>query len=198
MSYTAPQYVDTKEQAILALASTIKGEAVTGGDGSVNRALDILADVLAEQDVQVPQTDAGAILALAQYVSGGGGGSGTVEDVYLWNYNTDTLNEMRPDSVFYLSGYADGNFVNTSLEFEDAQTTYSSGGVDTTIYGVRVKAVPAGAALSIGFDGEYSADMYFNYVEAHTEKMDWSLAMTPLLPVDGLYGDGYYTVTYDG
>lgn len=76
MSYTAPQYVDTKEQAILALASTIKGEAVTGGDGSVNRALDILADVLAEQDVQVPQTDAGAILALAQYVSGGGGGGG--------------------------------------------------------------------------------------------------------------------------
>lgn len=75
MSYTAPQYVDTKEQAILALASTIKGEAVTGGDGSVNRALDVLADVLAEQDVQVPQTDAGAILALADYVSGGGGGS---------------------------------------------------------------------------------------------------------------------------
>lgn len=75
MSYTAPQYVDTKEQAILALASTIKGEAVTGGDGSVNRALDVLADVLAEQDVQVPQTDAGAILALAQYVSGGGGSS---------------------------------------------------------------------------------------------------------------------------
>ena len=74
MSYTPPQFVDTKEQAVLALASTIKGEAVTGGDGSVNRALDVLADVLAEQDVQVPQTDAGAILALAQYVSGGGGG----------------------------------------------------------------------------------------------------------------------------
>ena len=80
MSYTAPQYVDTKEQAILALASTIKGEAVTGGDGSVNRALDILADVLAEQDVQVPQTDAGAILALADYVSGGGGG-GTAHSI---------------------------------------------------------------------------------------------------------------------
>lgn len=77
MSYTAPQYVDTKEQAIIALASTIKGEAVTGGDGSVNRALDVLADVLAQQDVQVPQTDAGAILALAQYVSGGGGGGGS-------------------------------------------------------------------------------------------------------------------------
>lgn len=83
MSYTAPQYVDTKEQAILALASTIKGEAVTGGDGSVNRALDILADVLAEQDVQVPQTDAGAILALAQYVSGGGGGDFTTAEVSI-------------------------------------------------------------------------------------------------------------------
>lgn len=78
MSYTIPDYVDTKEQAVLAVASAIKGEAVTGGDGSVNRALDILADVLAEQDVSVPQTDAGAILALAQYVTGGGGGGGSV------------------------------------------------------------------------------------------------------------------------
>lgn len=85
MSYTAPQYVDTKEQAILALASTIKGEAVTGGDGSVNRALDVLADVLAEQDVQVPQTDAGAILALAQYVTGGGGGGGEAHSVKCYS-----------------------------------------------------------------------------------------------------------------
>lgn len=76
MSYTAPQYVDTKEQAILALASVIADEDKGAlGDGSVNRALDVLADVLAEQDVQVPQTDAGAILALADYVSGGGGSS---------------------------------------------------------------------------------------------------------------------------
>ena len=119
MSYTAPQYVDTKEQAILALASTIKGEAVTGGDGSVNRALDILADVLAESDVQVPQTDAGAILALAQYVSGGGGGGdsstqtltvtkGNADDTVSvstigWaDYiakNVDALVEVQPDST---------------------------------------------------------------------------------------------------
>jgi len=71
MSYTAPTYVDTKAQAILALASTIADEDKTLlGDGSVNKALDVLADVLAEQDVSVPQTDAGAILALAQYASG--------------------------------------------------------------------------------------------------------------------------------
>lgn len=75
MSYTAPTYVDTKEQAILALASTIADSDKTLlGDGSVNKALDVLADCLAEHDVAVPQTDAGAILALAQYVSGGGGG----------------------------------------------------------------------------------------------------------------------------
>lgn len=71
MSYTPPQYVDTKSQAILALASVIADEDKTAlGDGSVNRALDVLADVLAESDVQVPQTNAGAILALAQYASG--------------------------------------------------------------------------------------------------------------------------------
>ena len=76
MSYTAPQYVDTKEQAILALASVIADEDKGAlGDGSVNKALDVLADVLAQQDVSVPQTNAGAILALAQYVTGGGGAS---------------------------------------------------------------------------------------------------------------------------
>lgn len=75
MSYTTPSNVQTKEQAVLALASTIADADKTNlGDGSVNKALDILADVLAEQDVQVPQTNAGAILALAQYVGGGGGG----------------------------------------------------------------------------------------------------------------------------
>lgn len=71
MSYTPPTYVDTKAQAILALASVVADEDKTAlGDGSVNRALDVLADVLADSDVQVPQTNAGAILALAQYASG--------------------------------------------------------------------------------------------------------------------------------
>lgn len=98
MSYTAPQYVDTKEQAVLALASTIKGEAVTGGDGSVNRALDILADVLAKQDVQVPQTNAGAILALADYVSGGGGGSSdfTTAEVTIVNSTAASFEGTMP------------------------------------------------------------------------------------------------------
>lgn len=74
MAYTIPTSADTSEQAILAVASAVKGEQVTGGDGSVNKALDILADALAGEDVEVPMTQQGAILALAQYVGGGGGG----------------------------------------------------------------------------------------------------------------------------
>ena len=73
MAYTIPTSVDTQEQAILAVASAVKGEQVTGGDGSVNKALDILADALAGENVEVPMTQQGAILALAQYVGGGGG-----------------------------------------------------------------------------------------------------------------------------
>lgn len=129
MSYTAPQYVDTKEQAILALASTIKGEAVTGGDGSVNRALDILADVLAEQDVQVPQTDAGAILALAQYVSGGGGGgdfttahvtvvAGTVSETFETDaFNVCTFLETEGTAVSVTAPIMGDDPVE-SLEFD--------------------------------------------------------------------------------
>lgn len=74
MAYTIPEYVDTTEQAILAVASAVKGEQVTGGDGNVGTALDILADALAGENVTVPMTQQGAILALAQYVGGGGGG----------------------------------------------------------------------------------------------------------------------------
>lgn len=71
MSYTPPTYVDTKAQAILALASVVADTDKTAlGDGSVNKALDVLADAMAAQDVSVPQTNAGAILALAQYASG--------------------------------------------------------------------------------------------------------------------------------
>ena len=71
MSYTLPTDIQTKSDAILALASTIADTDKTNlGDGSVNKALDVLADVLAQQDVSVPQTNAGAILALAQYASG--------------------------------------------------------------------------------------------------------------------------------
>ena len=80
MSYTAPTDVQTKADAVLALASTIAGEDKTAlGNGSVNKALDVLADVLAGQDVEVPQTNAGAILALAQYVGGVGGSTVTLD-----------------------------------------------------------------------------------------------------------------------
>ncbi len=120
MSYTAPQYVDTKEQAVLALASTIKGEAVTGGDGSVNRALDILADVLAEQDVQVPQTDAGAILALAQYVSGGGGGDLTTATVTIVNNTAASFEGTMPMTF-------DG-------EVSGAASNFYVGGNETTMW----------------------------------------------------------------
>ena len=112
MSYTAPQYVDTKEQAVLALASTIKGEAVTGGDGSVNRALDILADVLAESDVQVPQTDAGAILALADYVSGGGGGSSDFTTAHVTA--TGTKFDLT-DGIFDVCTYTEYGGISATL-----------------------------------------------------------------------------------
>lgn len=78
MSYTIPTNVQTKAEAVLAVASAIADEDMGARyDGTVNTSLDVLADVLAAQDVDVPQTNAGAILALAQYAHGGGGESST-------------------------------------------------------------------------------------------------------------------------
>lgn len=142
MSYTAPQYVDTKEQAILALASTIKGEAVTGGDGSVNRALDILADVLAEQDVQVPQTDAGAILALAQYVGGGGGGGGDLTTASLTVVNNSEGGAVTIECA--IAGF----------EFEpqgSSTSVYAEAGESTTADAILYKGIALAHCANRGY-----------------------------------------------
>lgn len=146
MSYTAPQYVDTKEQAVLALASVIADEDKTAlGNGSVNKALDVLADVLAQQDVQVPQTNAGAILALAQYAQGGGGGAQTT-DVWLWNDTEDAeLAEIIPASVKYVSGVDNGEPVFSEISFEHVTDTING----TTVHGIRMSNVPAGAVFDV-------------------------------------------------
>lgn len=115
MSYTAPQYVDTKEQAILALASVIADEDKGAlGDGSVNRALDVLADVLANQDVQVPQTDAGAILALADYVSGGGGGGSSD---FTTAHVTVTSDVVVNGSIFQVCTFAEQGGMALSVPY---------------------------------------------------------------------------------
>lgn len=93
MSYTIPSTVQTKAEAVLAVASAIADEDMGARyDGTVNTSLDVLADVLAAQDVDVPQTNAGAILALAQYAHGGGGGGGdlTIAQVTITYDHEDT------------------------------------------------------------------------------------------------------------
>lgn len=115
MAYTIPEYVDTQEEAILAVASAVKGEQVTGGDGSVNKALDILADALAGQDVEVPMTDQGAILALAQYV-GGGGGVDVAKVTFACTYTGDEFDILMP------SIYEGVIYANTSSDEVDGTT----------------------------------------------------------------------------
>lgn len=168
MSYTAPQYVDTKEQAVLALASTIAGEDKTAlGNGSVNTALDVLADVLAGQDVEVPQTNAGAILALAQYV-GGGGGAQTL-DVNIWNATEDeSLMAVLPIEVRYITGYGEGNrptpLYSDPLPFEHITGEVSG----TTLHGVRVSGLPVGAIvkLTISASGVYVDTLEFGVAQS--------------------------------
>lgn len=212
MSYTAPQYVDTKEQAVLALASVIADEDKTNlGDGSVNRALDVLADVLAKQDVQVPQTNAGAILALAQHASGmvkpegtiaitengegidvsqyatadvsvsGGGGSATT-DVYLWNMTGNVV----PSKVEYISGYSGGNPTYTQLEIEGITNEFGG----STVHGIKVKDCPVGGYLNYTLPSGYEFD-----VEG-TPAIGYSAVLFPampggstaaMIPIDGMY-----------
>ena len=105
MSYTAPQYVDTKEQAILALASTIAGEDKTAlGNGSVNKA--------------------GAILALAQYAQGGGGSSTQTLTVTKAN-GSDTVSVWTQSWAGYIAGGYDES-VNVQPDSTDGLTSVYS------------------------------------------------------------------------
>lgn len=144
MAYTIPDYVDTKEQAVLALASTIADEDKSAlGDGSVNRALDVLADTLAGENVDVPQTNAGAILALAQYVGGGGGDASTAtvtytltggkSDVYIFGAIGSGTESDRCAYAFFQSDEVSGSFTallfggKALLEVTESYVTVVSG-----------------------------------------------------------------------
>lgn len=144
MSYTAPQYVDTKEQAILALASVIADEDKGAlGDGSVNKALDVLADVLAQQDVSVPQTNAGAILALAQYVTGGGGGSS--------DFTTAKLTFQKPADAPLVCAYAGVDGVYPFIQDENGE-------VDVILYKGSAVAMYAAPADDITVSGDVTSE----------------------------------------
>lgn len=135
MAYTIPSSADTPEQAILAVASAVKGEQVTGGDGSVNTALDILADALAGEDVEVPMTQQGAILALAQYVGGGGGGGvdvGPLHVVITGDSTTQAGDELGSAAIIKLSI---GDSV-ISYSFEDGNPYIST--IDDAAEGMTV------------------------------------------------------------
>lgn len=197
MAYTIPEYVDTQEQAILAVASAVKGEQVTGGDGSVNTALDILADALAGQDVTVPMTDQGAILALAQYVIGGGGGGGATTDVWLWNSTQESGNDVLPESVGYIKGFTETNGSYTPvlepLEFESVTEQFQG----TTVYGVHVKDVPLGVFIMPTFGIGYVYNDYGIYYSPQAfppADVAAYINTTALKPIEGFVLSGTYGV----
>lgn len=196
MAYTIPTSVDTQEQAILAVASAVKGEQVTGGDGSVNTALDILADALAGENVQVPMTNQGAILALAQYVGGGGGGAQTV-DVTLWNSSeNESSRPVIPEHIRLLAGYdSQGAPVYSDpIPFEQVTTTFQ----DMTVYGVRISGVQVGAIVQFELPAGYAlSDPGMAYAPADApfppgSSVSWSAVPKPL---DGFVVTGTFGIT---
>ena len=134
MSYTIPEYVDTRAQAILVLASTVADEDKTGiGNCSVRTALDVLADTLADSDVTIPETDAGEILALAQYVGGGGGGGVTLGPqtpvAYLASTTMPTTSMYAADlSTYYDAQILTVGDVTIADCSENSQSIDSTGG----------------------------------------------------------------------
>lgn len=201
MSYTIPSSVQTKAEAVLAVASAIADEDMGARyDGTVNTSLDVLADVLAAQDVDVPQTNAGAILALAQYAHGGGGGAQTV-DVTLWNSSNDnTSRQAIPDRVRLLTGYDTQDqpepepIYSDPIPFEQVTTTFE----DMTIYGVKISGVQVGSIVSLDFLTVYTIDsLNMAYAPADAPFPPSAPAGGGTIPrqLDGLIVTGTYSVS---
>ena len=142
MSYTAPTDIQTKADAIIALASTIADSDLSAlGDGTVNTALDVLADQLADSDVDVPPTNAAAILALAQYVSqGGGGGASFGNGVNIdggTDEPTDYLDgEQMPVAMLFAGDYPADPMLkpdNVIADFGDAVLNSAVDGLSLSI-----------------------------------------------------------------
>jgi len=164
MSYTPPTYVDTKAQAILALASVVADEDKTAlGDGSVNKALDVLADAMAAQDVSVPQTNAGAILALAQYAGGMVKPEGTI--TITENGEGIDVAQYATADVSVSGGGGDNEFIAALMDSDGFQPfvgTLSVGGnaisytIETFFAGTEnefeaaVASVPVGSVVTYG------------------------------------------------
>lgn len=202
MSYTIPSTVQTKAEAVLAVASAIADEDMGARyDGTVNTSLDVLVDVLAAQDVDVPQTNAGAILALAQYAHGGGGGGAQTVDVTLWNSSEDkSLAQVIPEHVRLLAGYDMQGFpmptpiYSDPIPFEQVTTTVKG----TTIYGLRISGVQVGAGVVLKAPTGYSIDsqnMAYAPADALFPPKVPVGGVTVPRPLDGLVVTGMYSVS---
>lgn len=165
MAYTAPNDLFTSEEAILSLASSIADEDRTNlGNGTINGALDVLADALAERNVEVPPMNAGAILALAQYVTGGGGGGSATQTLTVTKNNeSDTIAVMTMSWEDYISQNAGG-----MVEVQP----------DSTEGLVSVYSIPVGTAFLARINGSNAAI----YLDAGTTVNFNTVAMpsTPL------------------
>ena len=158
MAYTIPSSADTTEQAILAVASAVKGEQVTGGDGSVNKALDILADALAGQDVTVPMTQQGAILALAQYVGGGGGGVDVGTPTYIVGGSTaPEIGDYTSDYSDVISGIAIGDAIIVPIAMFSTVSFVAAGATVTTCPSMDDDPTACAAYVVTVDDGQITA-----------------------------------------
>ena len=158
MSYTIPDYVDTNAQAILAIASAVKDEAVNATDGTVRGALDALGDALAGHDIDVPQTSNGAILALAQYVSGGGGGGVDVgAPTLVVTYNrAPEIGDYIPYSIG-ISGVTIGGTVIVPVDPDNAIFGVASGATATTRPDIDLSPTACTAYVVTVDDEEFTA-----------------------------------------
>ena len=171
MAYTIPTSADTPEQAILAVASAVKGEQVTGGDGSVNRALDILADALAGENVDVPMTQQGAILALANYVGGGGGVDvGNIVSVAAPNVDADTIIATLGGKRMLMADCVNADGIAAGMTVE----------ITTILAPPFVHGVTASYEQPDGTEGEFT-DFTYEEVDATTGRITF---VVPNLPID--------------
>ena len=131
-------------EAVVKLASKVKGEAVKPANATIAAALDALADALAGENVQAKPTIAAAIDVITENYTPGGGGT---TEFWLWNASEDAGAVTQYVGVSRAVGFDLDNdaFITEPLTVEQVTTTYGG----QTIYGVHVTDVPIGSLIVV-------------------------------------------------
>lgn len=160
-------------EAVVKLATKVKGETVKPTNATIAAALDTLADALAGENVQAKPTIADAIDVITENYTPGGGGDvdvGNIVSVAAPNAETDTIIATLGDKQMLITDCVNADGIAAGMTVE----------ITTHLKPPFVHGVTASYEQPDGTEGEFT-DFTYTEVDATTGRITF---VVPNLPID--------------